>query len=165
MWNNQHSSGNRDWSLFIWIGAIVAGMLAFVLIIGPNLSDLFGNTAVPRPIQAPGQATPTPLPDCNGWPDYQTELIKPGDTIQGPASIVPSPYALVPELGNILHLEVSHQNGWGVNVHAGQSVQLPASITLSDGQVWNVRGEVLRYASEAILEKNQRCWLIPIFVQ
>ncbi len=164
MWNNQPSSGNRDLSLFVWIIAIVAGMIVLALVIGPNLSGLFASTSVaPVPVQVDA-GQPTPLPDCNGWPEYQTEFIKPGDLIQGPASIVPSPYALVPELGQILHLQVSHQNSWGLNVFSGQSVQLPASITLSDGQVWNVRGEVHRYASDAQLEKNQRCWLIPVFV-
>jgi hypothetical protein len=159
MWNHRQSSGNRDLSLFVWIAALAIGVALFMLVFGPN-SPLVRSNFILAPSITP---SPDPLPDCDGFAEYQTEIIKPGEIIHGPASVVPSPYSLVHELGPILHLELSHQNGWGLNIFSGQSIQIPASITLSDGQVWNVRGQVLKYASDAQLEKNQRCWLIPIF--
>ena len=164
MWNNHRSSGSRDFSLYIWLGAIMAGLAVVALAIGLNLpTQLF--TRLSPPLSTPTfesipEAPSKPAFECNGlFPEFDSKSLKAGDVIQGPASIIPRPYSLVRELGQILHLEVAPQEGWGLNIYSGQSVQIPARITLSNGQVWVPRGEIWIYSSDAQLRKNQQCWL------
>ena len=118
MWNNHRPSRTKDFSLVIWLGAMMAGLTAVALAIELNLPARLFTQPSPPPSTPTLETRPGAPPeselDCGGlFPEYDSKLLKAGDVVQGPASIIPRPYSLVSELGQILHLEVAPQEGWG----------------------------------------------------
>lgn len=117
------------------------------------------------PVSSPATSTtvPTIIPSpiitqCPSPSSYaiNTSSFGPSKVVVGPATI--HPFEGTGEIAKAIGLDWVPR--WGINILSGQSVTIPASVTLLSGSTYIPEGTISYFTDDARIEDAQRCWLL-----